>query len=94
MKVNWKQVAQIGAGVVGMFVPGAVEIERYAEQAVTAPDNAAKAAMALEAAIKVIETEGQLAGKQYATPRVQTVLRKLNDDSVELLNALAEAHAA
>lgn len=93
MHVDWKQVARVGAQIGSAFVPGAVQIEQMAEAAADGKTNAEKAAYALEAAIKTLEAEGQIAGKNYATPRVTAVLRRLNDDSVELLNALAEAHA-
>lgn len=94
MHVNWKAVARTAAAVGDKFIPGVMVIEQMAEAAESAPTNKEKAARSLAAAVKALEAEGQLTGKQYATPRVQRVLRSLNDDTVELLNALAEADAA
>lgn len=91
--MNWTAIARIGATVASGFVPGAVQIEQAVEGALTAPTGAEKAAQVMQAAIKTLEAEGAIVGKNYATPRVQAAIRKLNDDSVELLNALAAAHA-
>lgn len=94
MHVDWKAVARIAVAVADKFVPGVLVIEQSAEAAAKAPTNEEKAAQSLAAFVKTLEIEGQIAGKQYATPRVQRVLKALNDDTVELLNALSEAHVA
>jgi hypothetical protein len=94
MKFDWKPIARIGAQIAGGFVPGAVQIEQMAEAAVVAPTNHEKAAISVEAALASLRAEGIVAGKNYATPRVEAAARRLNDASVEFVNALAEAHAA
>lgn len=94
MKLNWRAVAHIAALAASAVVPGAVSIEQAAEAAIDAPTNPQKAAASLQALIQTLQAQGAITGKTYATPRVVAVLKKLNDDGVELVNALAEAHGA
>lgn len=94
MHIDWRKVAHIGAIVAtAVGIGPAMAIEAQVEAAVDAKTGPEKAALALEAAIKGLEAEGAIAGKNYATPRVQAALRALNNDSVELVNALADANA-
>lgn len=99
IKHNWRKIARVAAGVTGMMIPGAVAVEAGVEGAVDAfkdpaAKNEAKAKAVVDAALAGLQAEGEIVGKQYATPRVQSAVRRLNDANVELLNALAEAHAA
>ena len=89
--MNWRAIAQIGAQVASSMVPGAVQIEQAVEGLVSAKSGEEKARMGVEAGIRSLQAASSLSGKDYATPRVQYAIRRLNDDSVELLNALAEA---
>jgi hypothetical protein len=94
MKIDWRNVAHIAAGITGMFVPGAVAVEQSVEGIVDAKTGEEKAAQVVSTAIASLNTYAGLGGKVYATPRVVAVINRLNNDSVELLNALAEAHRA
>lgn len=94
MKFDWKPIARIGAQIASGYVPGAVQIEQMAEAAAVAPTNHEKAAISLEAALQSLKAEGMIAGKNYVTPRVEAASHRLNDATVEFINALAEAHAA
>lgn len=95
MHINWRAVANIGAKVAEVVgVPGAIAIEQNAEEMINAPSGIEKAEQAVETGIKVLETEGAIAGKNYATPRVKTAMLSLSNASVELVNALEEAHSA
>lgn len=93
MKFDWKRIARIAATVASDAVPQAVAIERAVEGIAGAGSKAQKADQALEAGLASLEAAAELSGKNFATPRVKNAIRGINDAGVELLNALAEAHA-
>lgn len=94
MKFDWRKIARLAATVTAPMIPGAVIVETTVEGIVDSKGKAndVKAKAVTEAAIASLEAEGEITGKQYATPRVQSAIRAVNDANVELLNALAEAH--
>ena len=92
MHVNWKAVAHIAAEIVGAKIPQVVAIESAIEGAITDPTNAGKAQKSFEASVVTLKAAAELAGKNFMTPRVERSLRRMNDESVELINAIAEAH--
>lgn len=96
MKFDWRKIARIAASVTAPMIPGAVIVEQTIEGVVDmkGKTNDAKAHAVTEAAVAALQAEGEISGKQYATPRVKNAIRAVNDANVELLNALAEAHAA
>lgn len=93
MKFDWRKVSRVAATMVSVIVPQAVAVEQAVEGVVDSKGGEAKALAVVNAALGSLEAEGELAGKQYATPRVKNAVRGVNDAAVELLNALAEAHA-
>lgn len=92
MKVDWKAVGHIAAQVTESFVPGAIAIEQGVENIAGAKTGSEKQEEAVKTALLVLQSAAKETGKDFATPRVLAAIRRLNDDSVELLNALAAAH--
>jgi hypothetical protein len=76
------------------MIPGAVAVEGAVEGIVDSKKKSGdiKAKAVTDAAIAALQVEGEIAGRQYATPRVVRAIRGVNDAQVELLDALAEAH--
>lgn len=93
MKFDWRSIAHVAALVASGFVPNAVTLEQSVENIADAKSGADKATASVDAALQSVRTAEALMGKELLTPRVELAIRKLNDDSVELLNALSEAHA-
>lgn len=93
MKFDWRKIARIAAAVSAPLIPSAVAIEVAVEGIVDASKGSEKARAVTEVAIGALEAEGELRGRQYATPRVKDAIRAVNDANIALLNALAEAHA-
>lgn len=93
MKFDWRKIARIAAQVSGSIIPQAVAVEQAVEGIVDAKGGQAKAEQVIKAAMGTLEAEGEIVGKQYATPRVKAAVQAVNSANVELLNALAEAHA-
>lgn len=96
MKFDWRKVSRLAAQITGQMIPSAVAVETAIEGIVDSKDKkgSVKAGAVTTAAIGVLEAEGEISGKQYATPRVKAAILGVNNANVELLNALAEAHAA
>lgn len=92
MRINWRAVAHLGALVASQVVPQAAAIEAAVEGAVDARTNPEKAALSVEALVQSLNAAAALSGQSYNTPRVVAAIRRLNDDGVELVNALADAH--
>lgn len=95
MHFDWRKVARIAASVTAPMIPGAIAVEGAVEGIVDSRGKTgpAKAKAVTDAAIAALQAEGEIAGKQYATPRVVRAIRVLNDAHVEFVDALAEAHA-
>lgn len=95
MKFDWRKISRVAAGVIAPMIPGAVAVEGAVEDIVGSKSKSGqvKAKAVTDAAIAALQVEGEIAGRQYATPRVVRAIHGVNDAQVELLDALAEAHA-
>lgn len=90
MHINWKTVASVAVKAVGTLVPQVQIVQDAADAVIAAgkphPTNEELAAAAVSAVLDSIPAK-------FKTPRVLGAIESLNDDIVELHNALAEASA-
>ena len=88
MHINWKKVASVAVKAVGTLVPQVQIVQDAADELIAAgkphPTNEELSAAAIAGVIEAIPSK-------FKTPRVLDAIDALNDDIVELHNALAEA---
>jgi hypothetical protein len=94
MKFNWKKIGAVALKVTGSLVPQ-VQIVEDAVDALRAEGKPTepKAEQVVDSVLRGLAETGNQIGKELRTPRVESAIRRLNDDVVELHNALAEAVA-
>jgi hypothetical protein len=94
MHFDWKMIARTAAQMAASRVPAAPAIEGAVEGAIDSKTGEERTAHSIEAGLAALEAEGELAGKNYATPRVELAVHRMHDAVEELVAALAEAHHA